>query len=247
MNELVTVLDELAADAPVDEASWGDVLARARRPRRRRAAALGLCAAMVAIAVATPASGIQDRVRDFFGGEPVASERLSAEELHSLGALAHALAPRVAASEQEDLARVAAASLRRIATRGDRAYYVADLRGGGLCVSIGALDGPRLLGSISCSPDFPSPERPIYDESTFRGPIRRPYANRLEGFAADGVASVAFLTLDGDVEAVTPVRDNVYLRTEGLPDEPVGGFVAFDANGARIYELCFVAAACKRD
>jgi hypothetical protein len=246
VNELATALDEIVADAPVDEASWGDVLARARRPRRRRAAALGL-GAVVAIAVAAPAFGIQDRVRDFFGGEPVGSERLSAEELHSLGRLAHALAPRVAASEQENLARVAAASLRRIATRGDRAYYVADLRGGGLCVSIGALDGPRLLGSISCSPDFPPPERPIYDESTFRGPIARPYANRLEGFAADGVASVGFLTVDGDVAAVTPVRDNVYLRTEGLPEEPVGGFVAFDANGARIYDLCFVAAACERD
>jgi hypothetical protein len=237
------VLDELVAEAPLDRSSWDDVLVRARRPSRRRAAVVGV-AALAAIAVAAPAFGLGERLRDLFGGEPVGSERLSAEELHVLGAMAQGVSPRVPASQQDDLARLGAASLRRIATRGSRAYYVADRWGGGLCISIGTTDAPRLLGSIACSPDFPSPARPIFDQSTSRGPIAQPHVNRLEGFAADGVASVGLVTTDGDLAAVTPVQDNVYLATEGLPAEPVGGIVALDANGTRVYSECFIAAAC---
>ena len=61
MNELATVLDDLVADAPLDRASWNDVVARARRvPRQRRARkrlVLALAAALV-LALAGTAVGV---------------------------------------------------------------------------------------------------------------------------------------------------------------------------------------------
>jgi hypothetical protein len=61
MNELATVLDDLAAGALVDRASWNDVVARARRvPRQRRARkrlVLALAAAVV-LALAGTAVGV---------------------------------------------------------------------------------------------------------------------------------------------------------------------------------------------
>jgi hypothetical protein len=58
------------------------------------------------------------------------------------------------------------------------------------------------------------------------------------------VASVGVMSADGRVEALTPVQDNVYLRTDDLPDGPVGGIVALDASGARVYDLCYVRGGC---
>ena len=71
------------------------------------------------------------------------------------------------------------------------------------------------------------------------------FLSRLEGFAADGVSSVGVETADGDVVAVTPVTDNVYIRTEGLPTDPVRSLVAFDANGKRVYVQCLDPPGCQ--
>jgi hypothetical protein len=60
MKELAMVLDDLAADAPVGNASWPDVLARSRRirrPRRTRKAVILASAAILIAALAGTAVG----------------------------------------------------------------------------------------------------------------------------------------------------------------------------------------------
>jgi hypothetical protein len=174
----------------------------------------------------------------------VASEQLSTRDLHVISAMASGTSPRIPASRQQDLARFKASSLRQIAVRNGSAFFVADLRGGGLCTSIGSIGSAMVLGGIQCSPDFPSPARPLLDWSRFTGPIAQPQVTQLEGFAADGVASVAVVTRDGSVEAATSVEDNVYLRTADLPPTPIREIVALDANGTRLYSECFVSEGC---
>jgi hypothetical protein len=175
------------------------------------------------------------------------TEQLSDAQRHVLGAMASGVSPRIPTSAQEDLGRVGGAHLRQIAERDGRAYFVSDLRGGGLCVTIRATDDPSGSWGYTCSPDFPSAARPLLDESVFwglRGSTPEPRIVRLEGFADDSVASVGVMSADGRVEALTPVQDNVYLRTDDLPDGPVGGIVALDASGARVYDLCYVRGGC---
>jgi hypothetical protein len=65
----------------------------------------------------------------------------------------------------------------------------------------------------------------------------------LEGFAVDAVAKVGLVTASGRLEAVTPVQDNVYVRTEGLPSERILGMIAFDANGKALW--CGWGTTCK--
>ena len=247
MNGLKVALDELAADAPVNRANWTDVQARAGRPRRRGTLLAAGVLALSAVVLATPAFGVRDRLLGLFDGTPVKTERLSAGELHVLSAMTHGVSPRLPASQREDVARFEASSLRQIATRNGRAFFVATLRGGGLCTSVAKIGGPRLLGSILCTPDFPSASRPILDDSVFVGSLgREPILSRFEGFAADGVASVALMMGNGELTAETPVEANVYSRTEGLPEQPITATVALDANGNRLFVLCFAVSDCDR-
>jgi len=235
VTELESVLDELAAGAPVRRSSWNDVVARARRARRRRFAVLA-AAAVAVLTLAIPALGIGGRLTDVFSGSPVRTEELSPEQLHVLGAMAAGVTPRLPASAEESLARVQAADLRRIATREGTSYYVADREGGGLCVTINYPGTRHPFSGYSCSPDFPSPKMPVLDESVFGGPPTAPVIRRLEGFAADGVASVEVVTLAG-THADADVEDNVYLRTKDLPREIVCEINASAADGSVIYRF----------
>ena len=61
----------------------------------------------------------------------------------------------------------------------------------------------------------------------------------------DGIASVGIVGTDGVLRAVTPVEDNVYVRTSDLPTTPVREIVAFDAEGRRAYSLCLVRGGCR--
>jgi hypothetical protein len=61
MSELTMLLDQLVADAPVDKASWNDVLARGRRirrPRRPRKRLVLALAAVALVALAGTAVGV---------------------------------------------------------------------------------------------------------------------------------------------------------------------------------------------
>jgi hypothetical protein len=61
MNELITVLDDLVADAPVEKASWPDVVGRSRGirlPRRARRRLVVALAAITLLALAGTAVGV---------------------------------------------------------------------------------------------------------------------------------------------------------------------------------------------
>jgi hypothetical protein len=243
MNQLELALEKLAAEAPVEEASWDEVLGRARRTGRRRLAAVAL-GVVAAIALAAPAFGV-GRLLDLFEGSPVSSDQLSPTQLHVLSAMTNGVSPRTPSSTQEDLARVGAADLRQIAERDGTRYFVANRQGGGLCVSLSHEGDRHLLVEWMCSTDFPSPKEPVLDKSVFgRGTIEAPQITRLEGFAADGVASVGVLTQSGDLDGVTDVEDNVYQRVDDLPDGVARGIVALDAAGRRVYVECLSREGC---
>jgi hypothetical protein len=245
MTKLQTVLDELAADAPVGKASWENVLARARSLRRRRLRVAAAIGALVAIVLATPAFGVGKRLLGFSAGTPVETTQLSSEQLHVLGAMTEGRSPRVPASKEADLRRVRLASLRQIAVRDGHTYFAANKQGGGMCVAIGKVNSSHLFGSLTCTPDFPSASRPLLDESTWTGSgeLR---VSALEGFADDSIVSVGVLLGDGGVTAVTPVENNVYLRTADLPSEPVAGIVGLGENGETMYTQCMAPGGCPR-
>jgi hypothetical protein len=250
MTKLAAVLDGLVTDAPVERSSWDDVLARARRTTQRRVGLATAVAALIAIVLATPALGLGNGLMGIFDGTPVEPARVPASDLHVLSAMVHGVSPRVPASRQEDATRFQAASLRQLAVREGRTYFAARAEGGGTCVAIGEVGAKHLFGSMSCAPDFPSSARPLLDESVWRGPGLDGgkgadlQISRLEGFAADGVASVGLLVADGKIVAVTQVEDNVYLRRDDLPGEPVLGIVALDKDKRVITIACMARGGC---
>jgi hypothetical protein len=248
MNELDRILDQLVVDAPQERADWNDVLARSRRRRRGRLGGVALAVAVVAVAVATPAFGVGSRLLDLVtGGTPVSTSQLSDQDLRIVSAMVTGVAPsEIPASKQDELAAIGGTAIRRIAERDGRAYFVIDKSDGSHCFAVGDVGAADLFGAIACqrSPSFPSPEQPILDMSVFHGTMQQgmPTLWRLEGFAADGVANVAVVTADGNLAAVTPVIDNVYVAQGGaLPDAPVREIVALAGDGTRLYSECLLA------
>lgn len=123
--------------------------------------------------------------------------------------------------------------------RNGRAFYRIDAQ----CFATGpVLPAAQSFGAVVCSPEFPSPARPILDFTVFHGGSTtdgRPPANmkvyRSEGFAADGVASVAFVDEAGALVAETAVVGNTY----SFERAPSGGnlrIAAIDRAGERIFE-----------
>lgn len=112
--------------------------------------------------------------------------------------------------------------------RGDRAYY----RIGGGCYSVGPANAmTNRFGSVACVPNFPTPDRPVLPFIVMHGePDRGLSVFRSEGFAADGVASVAFQTASGEYVGKVAVRDNIF-RHATIPDGNLVAFVAFGVSG----------------
>jgi hypothetical protein len=82
---------------------------------------------------------------------------------------------------------------------------------------------------------FPSPSRPVLDFSPVMGRDGSTYMYlpTLMGFAADGVAEVGLVDLEGRMHT-TPVEANVYF-TENLANVPAQAVVALDADGELIW------------
>jgi hypothetical protein len=256
LDRAVPPFDELPLD-------WADVLARAEEHGDARAS-LGrftrfgqrfgrptgrnvVLAALVTVAtviVATPAFGIGSRLADLFtGGTPVEADRLSPTDLLLLtSGVGRIPLHEVPAARHEQLSRLGGTTIREIAARDGRSYFVIDKADGSHCYAVGSTNGTDFFDEIECprSPVFPSAARPILNMTVYR---RLPSSGegwkfRLEGIAADGVASVALLGENGDLLDETAVIDNVFLRVVDLPTVKPVAVVALDPNGNRLYTDC---------
>ena len=103
------------------------------------------------------------------------------------------------------------------------------------CYGAGDADAAWPLGVIKCrnaAPYFPSQEMPLFDFSMVgmdRGDAEMHYI-RIEGVAADGVASVDLLDRNGATVERLPVHGNVY-GAESVPTRNGVRLVALDASG----------------
>jgi hypothetical protein len=131
------------------------------------------------------------------------------------------------------------AGVRRVsllAVRGGRAYYKVDANG--TCFGAGPAADVGQLGSVDCPRGpFPTADRPVLDfsiyEATDRG-SRDLSLFRAEGFAADGVSSVAFLRPNGKVAFTVPVHTNVFATT-AVPRGLIKGLAALDGSGKEVW------------
>jgi hypothetical protein len=103
------------------------------------------------------------------------------------------------------------------------------------CYGAGDTGAAWPLGVIKCrnaAPYFPSRQMPLFDFSTVgmdRGDAAMHYI-RVEGVAADGVASVGVLDQNGETVERLPVQGNVY-GVASLPTRTGVRLVALDASG----------------
>jgi hypothetical protein len=238
--QLKQSLDRLvrrATDVPLD---WDDVSRRARSGRTRVSIFAGAAIACLVVGVAV-GFGVAPGLWRLVAGTPVSPDRLSPDEQRLFASMSsgkHVLRTEPDAPELKQLK--GKVSIRLLATRGGHTFYVIDVHGPRItqCLAIGRAGKPRLFGSLTCSSgdDFPSPERPIADNSTFKGSVGGGIQiSRLEGFAADAVAKVGLLDENGKLVAPVPVINNTYLRTTGFPIGELQAIVAFDQSGERVY------------
>jgi hypothetical protein len=130
----------------------------------------------------------------------------------------------------------AVGSVRLIAVRGTRRYYRITRRAGRDCFGIGATAASGDHFSVACSAAFPSPERPILDRSVFGADTGESlHVITLEGFAADGVATIGLENLAGVVARRIRVTGNVY-RLGAVPPGLVR-IVALDTNGKVLFAV----------
>lgn len=124
-----------------------------------------------------------------------------------------------------------------LAVRGSRALYLLQ-SSGGPCVGGGPSDKPGDLGSVECPRGpFPTSQRPVLDLSVYEGTSRSNRdlsLYRVEGVAADGVASIGFLRPNGSVALNVPVKANVFAERV-VPGGPISGIVAYDASGKELW------------
>lgn len=124
-----------------------------------------------------------------------------------------------------------------MATRGSTAYLRMPLADGQTCFFTGraARRGAFALGSGSCW--NPAPRFPILDLSPIQASGPGGFqVMRVEGFAADGVATIALEDLEGRTIAEAAVRDNVYKLT-AYPPGGVSALVARDTGGHELQRV----------
>jgi hypothetical protein len=137
-------------------------------------------------------------------------------------------------NQQKELRIVGAVDARRLALRNGRAFYRLVRRDGSACYSVNTTSVQDRIGGVMCPTSataFPSPGRPVLDFSVFeatsheRGDV---HVVDGQGFAADGVASVALLDESGRVIARAPAAENVY--TLDVPTGAVATTIAAYAD-----------------
>jgi hypothetical protein len=225
MSRTDLVIARLAAANPVpsplsDEAlreRLRERLGAPPRPRRRRTRTL--VAALVALGVAAPAAAFADRIGTLVGlsnqGTPVPTSDLPEWRDTKL------------AEAMQELRFPS--QMQKLGERAGISFYASRRADGALCVAVDSSGG----SGVGCTDRFPSPGLPVLDFSHFRA-ARTGVVDRLAGFAADGVASVAVVDDAGTTIASAPVVDNLYAAVD-LPQVPAAAVVARDSAGNELH------------
>ena len=201
------VIARLAAANPVPTGELVHEPAPLRIRHRRRTLAVALAAA-----VAIPAVAFAGRLADALGisngGTPVSTN----DVLPGQTALDRAMQELKVGSTMQYLGTLNGAS-----------FYATRNADGHFCIAVDHVGRPYEKG-FGCdlnADGFPSPDRQV---------LAFPPVQRLQGVAADGVATVELLDASGSVVASAPVTDNLFES-----DVPPAGQPAFivtrDANG----------------
>ena len=191
---------------------------RGRQPLRfpRR---IALAGAIAAAAIALPAVAFADEISALFGfsndGTPVPTSTSPFTQDSTLSQ----------AMQELDFP----SRLQFLTERDGVRFYAARRADGTFCFAV-ELDGRKAVG-CSVTPAFPSPARPIVDFSRFSK------GERIVGFAADGVSSIALIDASGATIATAPVIENVYAASNAEPGAV--GVKALDAQGAVVYARLF--------
>ena len=145
----------------------------------------------------------------------------------------------VATGQQQELQNVGAVSALRIATRAGRAFYRLLRPDGTVCYAVDMVGGDH-LGNTSCPEPptaFPTATNPVLDLTLFESTshvLGDLHVVSAQGFAADGVKSVALLDGSGRVVARERTSGNVYALS--VPAGRVAtSVVAYDAKHAEVY------------
>ena len=143
--------------------------------------------------------------------------------------------------QRQELANVDAVAASRMASRAGRTFYRLVHADGSACYAVDTTGGDH-VGNTACpaiGTTFPTASNAVLDLSVFESTSHQPGDVQIvaaQGFAADGVRSVALLDHRGRVVARAPVAGNVYAI-----DIPAGQsattVVAYDARHAEVYRV----------
>lgn len=247
--ELRMELDGLVEPAlATHRPDWADVVSRVQRQRPSRKSVF-LIAATVAAIVSGSALALGPDLWQAIRGTSIDDRVLSERDLRALRTVSSGRPVGISKTERRQLRARAGriVSIQLVGTRFGRSLYLLTVINEDgervACQASGPAEATDRFGFIRCSapdaPAFPSPERPVLDQSVIE--VSRedasPHVVRLEGLAADAVKSVALTEETGSILARTPVIDNVYVRTTGLPRGPVSRIVALDQRGETIWTM----------
>jgi hypothetical protein len=143
--------------------------------------------------------------------------------------------------QREELQNVGAVAVSRLATRAGRTFYRLLQADGTICYAIDTTGGDH-VGNTSCPPAgtvFPTPSNPVLDLSIFESTSHTAGEDHVvaaQGFAADGVKTVALLDRAGHVVARDRTSGNVY--AVDVPGGKVAAsIVAYDSKHAEVYRV----------
>jgi hypothetical protein len=202
------VIARLAAANPVPSGEPLRLPEAIRLGPRRIAAAV-----VVAAAIGVPATALAGRLGDLLGisndGTPVPVTSVLPGET-KLDAAMHEL--RLGGTMQS------------LGTLNGVEFYAARNAGGHFCFAMVRVDGQfgKGFGCDLNADDFPS--------ATTQA-ITFPELTRLEGVAADGVATVQALDRDGNVLDSTPVENNLFASMTDMPAGAAAAIRTLDASG----------------
>ena len=162
--------------------------------------------------------------------------RTGGSEQHALSGVSNE--GRLVALQRGELSdRVGIRHAALLTVRAGRAFYRLEGKTG-TCIGTGPAGDVGDVGAVDC-PDgpFPTAARPVLDLSVYESASRSRSdlsLFRVEGIAADGVATVAFLRPNGRAALKVPVRQNVF-ASASVPSGPIAGLAAFGADGAELW------------